>query len=173
MKYGFYAITGIGLILFQTTICPGLPFYFFCYDLLLPVVISAGIYRSPREGILGVLVLGFLMDQLSGAPFGLYITTYLWLFLAVKLARRFIHVKNLFFLVLISAVGVVMENTLMLISAFLQGTEDRMYGSIANTIVWQTVVASVTAPLMVSGLEYLSGKWNRWLAVRSSGERKC
>ena len=173
MKYGFYAIAGIVLILFQTTICPCLPFYFFCYDLLLPLVIFVGIYRSPREGALGVLVLGFLMDQLSGAPFGLYTTTYLWLFLAVSLVRRFVHAKNIFFLVMISAAGVLLENALMLISVILQVTEYRMPGSIFNAIVWQTAVAAATAPLMISGFEYLSGKWNKWLAGRFFGEREC
>lgn len=172
MKYGFYGFIGIGLILFQTSVCWVFSFHPLCYDLLLPLIMFAGIYRPAYEGVLLVPVLGFFMDQLSGAPFGLYLTTYFWLYLAVILAKRLVHVKNLLFLMIVSLAAVGLENTLAFLSTVCRGPGYRSCESIITSVGIQAVVAAATAPLLVLGIRRLFCKWNKWVISRFSEEQE-
>ena len=60
---------------------------------------------------LGVL-LGFIMDSLSGAPFGVYMSSYLWFFLGVRWISRFLHSVNSILLPFVMASGVLVENVI-------------------------------------------------------------
>ena len=57
-----------------------------------------------------MLVLGWIMDSLSGAPFGFYISSYLWIYVFVQILRNVIHSGNFIFIPVISAIAVAMEH---------------------------------------------------------------
>ena len=80
MNYLFNISACLFLVILQTTIIPYLPLLDKFYDLLIPFIVYLGLSRPVRESLPFVLFLGFIMDNLSGGPFGLYLTTYFWLF---------------------------------------------------------------------------------------------
>ena len=98
MRYGFYIGTCLFLILIQTTIVPYLTAFNGIYDLLIPFVIFICICLPVRESLPFVLILGLIMDNLSGSPFGLYLTFYFWLLGGVRLVLKFLRVSNKFLL---------------------------------------------------------------------------
>ena len=52
---------------------------------LIPLIeFALGIEIAQLIVVFVVLFLGFIMDNLSGGPFGLYLTTYFWLYVGVK-----------------------------------------------------------------------------------------
>ena len=120
MRYGFYIGTCLLLLIVQTTILPYIPVLRGMYDLLIPFVIFISICLPIRESLPFALVLGLIMDNLSGSPFGFYLTFYFWLFMGVRFIIKFLRVSNKFFLSVVVIVAALVENILMIaIFAFL------------------------------------------------------
>ncbi|MEJ5359841.1 MAG: hypothetical protein WHT06_14365 [Desulfobacterales bacterium] len=94
MKTTAIAACGLLLVLLQTVVVPALGRAGGFYDLLLPWVIHLGLFRPLRQGLPGVLFVGLLLDHLSGAPFGVFLTVYLWSFLGVRLLRRVLRAET-------------------------------------------------------------------------------
>ena len=109
-------ILALVFVVFQTAWLPAL-FTCDCYlDLLLPLVIYVSIFRPVIESIFLILFFGLVMDSLSGGPFGLYMITYLWLFLGVRGSMRLLDAGSYFLFPLILALSVLIENLLFAFS---------------------------------------------------------
>ncbi len=94
MSYFFNSSVCLFLVILQTTVMPNLPLLDSFYDLLIPFVVFLGLFRPVRESLPFVFFLGFIMDNLSGSPFGLYLTAYFWLFIGVKGITKLLQVGN-------------------------------------------------------------------------------
>ena len=110
MSYFWYIASGLGLVICETTLLPRLGFAGHCFDLLLPWVIYLAAFRPVNETLFFVLFMGALMDNLSGGPFGLYLFSYVWLFIAVRLAAAVVRAENPMVLVLIIVTAVAAQN---------------------------------------------------------------
>ena len=138
------------LLVLQTAIMPCLPLLNGFYDLLIPFVVYLSIARPVREGVPFVLLFGFIMDNLSGAPFGVYLTTYFWLFFGVKAITAFIQVGNrVGILTLIITVGVLFENLIVLGALAVLGGKGRFAGDAAGIITGQTLWALFTGSMLL------------------------
>jgi hypothetical protein len=159
MSFFFYLLAGTLVILLQTTLLPDLPASTSFYDLLTPVVIHISVYRPLREGIPLVLLLAFGMDGLSGGPPGLYITLYVWLYLAMRYLRQFLHVGNLILLSLVAVAGVGLESLAFFSLVGLQSPIGQIWLVAVHTIIRQLAFAIFTAPLILmilhAGLRHL------------------
>jgi len=135
MSYCFNIGICLFLVILQTTVMPQLALLDRFYDLLIPFIVYLGLSRPLREGLLFAGFLGFIMDNLSGSPFGLYLTTYFWLFGGVKLITQLLQVgKRLFFITLIVVGGVLMEN-LVFLGSFAIFTPEQQFADDALSIV--------------------------------------
>lgn len=115
MIYLFYPILGLCLIVFQTAVKPFLPsFLAGFYDLLVPLVVYLSMCRPPREYLPNILLWGFVMDSLSGAPFGLYVSAYLWIVFSIQGVMRLFHMRNRLVLWPMVALGVLLENLIVI-----------------------------------------------------------
>ena len=114
MTYLYYSLLGLVVLIIQTTIIPEFTGTQGPYDLVALIIFYLGLYQPFRQSLPMVFVLGFIMDNLSGAPFGLYITTYFWIFVGVCWVTRFIRVRNIVLLPLLVAVGIVVESIILL-----------------------------------------------------------
>ena len=94
MIYCFYVAVCLFLVILQTAVFPHLPLLDSFYDQLIPFMIYLALYRRLREGLLFVVLFGFIMDNISGSSFGLYLTTYCWLLIGVKWTIKFVQVGN-------------------------------------------------------------------------------
>jgi rod shape-determining protein MreD len=72
MIYCFYIGICLCLVILQTAVLPHIPLLDTFYDLIVAFIIYLGLYRPLRDGLLLALFLGFIMDNLSGSPFGIY-----------------------------------------------------------------------------------------------------
>lgn len=150
------------LIVIQTTVMPHVPMFGRFYDLLLPLVIYLSIFRPVREGAVIVLVFGFLMDNISGGPFGLYLTAYIWLFIGVRWAITFLHVGDSFLLPFVVAVGVLIENLIFIGARAMLEQNLQVSQTIVNTIAVQVMWAIFTGPFFLLLLNYVQRRWDRW-----------
>jgi cell shape-determining protein MreD len=162
MTYCFYICACLCLVIFQTTIIPHISLFNNFYDLLIPFVIYLGFFRPARESILFILVLGFLMDNLSGGSFGLYITTYFWLFIIVKSVVKYVHKRNNIFLLFIVAAGVLMENIIFIASVSISGTDSQFFTITIRTVIFQILWAACTGFFFIIFFNHIHKKLEKW-----------
>lgn len=140
MIYCFYIAVCLFLVILQTAVLPHLPLLNSFYDLLIPFIIYLALYRPLREGLLLVILLGFIMDNISGSPFGLYLTTYCWLLIGVIWTTKFVQVGNRVLLSVVVAAGVLIENLLFMGTFTISGPDAKipveMWSTIAIQLLW-------------------------------------
>lgn len=159
MSYFFNISASLFLVILQTTVMPHLPLLGSFYDPLIPFIIFLGLSGPIRESLPFVFFLGFIMDNLSGSPFGLYMTAYVWIFVGVKGITRLVQVGNrLFVIMLIVAGGVLVENLIFIGTLTVFGP-DRQLGSNAATIVTVQVLWAVwTGPVFFMVFKSIQGR---------------
>lgn len=172
MIFLFYLIISMGLIFLQTTILPGDRSLSWVYDLLAPLVISIGISRPLREGVPLVIIVGVLMDALSGGPVGIYLTVYIWLFIGVRYLKQFLHMRNILLLSLVVIVAVVFENLVLVGIVTMQTSFSRVLPVALNIAMVQTLWALFTGPIFLV-LLYLGQRriaaWRRQILSKENG----
>jgi hypothetical protein len=137
------------LVIFQTTVSIEVLNMNQFYDLLIPIFIYIGLYRSVVEGFFFSVFFGFLMDSYSGVPFGLYISIYFWLFIGIKKLVLFLHAENFILLIFIMTAAVFFENMFFfLIIAFMEHNHS-VFISGLNRVVFQIIFAVVTGPFFL------------------------
>jgi len=149
MKYGIFIGTCLFLIIIQTTILPYFNVLSGIYDLLIPFVIFICIYLPLRESLPFVLILGLIMDNLSGSPFGLHLTFYFWLLVGMRWIIKFLRVGNKFLLALVAVVAVLIENVLIIGTFTLSRPAWQLPADIFKNIALQFFWAIATAPLFL------------------------
>lgn len=161
MSYFFNISACLFLVILQTTVMPYLPLLDSFYDLLIPFLVFLGLSRPVRESLPFVFFLGFIMDNLSGSPFGLYLTVYFWLFVGVKGITKLLQVGNrLFIMTLIVAVGVLIENLFFLGTLTILGPDQQLAGDAAQTVTIQVLWVIWTGPIFLLVLRDLHNRLN-------------
>jgi rod shape-determining protein MreD len=169
MIYVFHTCLSLVLIVFQTAILPTIPGFRVFYDLLTIHVFYLGLFRPMRESLPVLFVLGFAMDNLSGAPFGLYTTTYFWLFVGVKWITRFLNVRNLILLPILIGISALIQNLIFLGTMTSAGNLPRFHFDLIKIGGMQILWAVTTGPMLLLMFDAMQRQWNRMLLKMRSG----
>ncbi len=161
MSYCFHISACLCLIIFQTTILPCLSLSNTFYDLLALYIVYMGLFFSVREGIPVALITGSVMDSLSGGPFGLYLTAYLWLFIGVRQLTKFFHVSNYILLPFVVAAAVLIENVILFGTFAMLEPGMQFSLSAINSVAMQVVWAICTGPFIILFYNFTYKRWNR------------
>jgi len=162
MTFCFNSLAILTLITIQTTIVPYHGFLQRFYDLPILFVIYLGLYRPLREGIPLIIIMGLIMDSLSGSPLGIYMTSYVWTYGGCLWFLTFFHVYSRLLLVLIAAVAVTLENIIFIFGLILQGNHMDVANSILPMVAVQVLWAVFTAPLLIVFFGTMQGHLTRW-----------
>lgn len=138
MNYFIYIACGLFMVICQTTVIPRLAFVGYLFDLVLPVVIYLAAFRPLHEALPFTVFLGVLMDNLSGGPFGLYLTSYVWLFFAARAAATIVRAENPIMIVLILIGAVATQNALFFTILGASG-QGHFSGSFAVRVVTEQI----------------------------------
>ena len=150
MSYCFNIGICLVLVILQTTVMPYLSVLDRFYDLLIPFIVYLGLFRPIREGLLFVCFLGFIMDNLSGGPFGLYLTSYFWLFIGVKGITQLLQVgKRVFIITFIVAAGVLAENLIFLGFFAIFSPGQQVGGDAVKIVTFQILWALLTGSVFL------------------------
>ena len=162
MTYCLHIFICLCLIVIQTTVMPYIPLFERFYDLLTPFIIYLSIFRSVREGMVIIIIFGFFMDIISGGPFGLYLTAYVWLFFGVRWAITFLHVGDSLILPFVVAAGVLMENFIFIGTSAMFEQSSRISEAVVGTIIVQVLWAIFTGPLFLMFFNTSHRRWDQW-----------
>jgi cell shape-determining protein MreD len=159
MSYFFNISASLFLVILQTTVMPYLPLLNSFYDPLIPFIVFLGLSRPIRESLPFVVFLGFIMDNLSGGPFGLYLTAYVWVFVGVKGVTRLVQVGDrLFVVMLIIASGVLVQNLIFLGTLTVLGPDRQLDSNAATIVTIQVLWAIWTGPIFLMIFKHLHGR---------------
>ena len=150
MIYFFYTAICLGLVIAQTAILSRLPMLGGFYDLLVPFIVYLGLLRPLRESLPFVIFLGLVVGSLSGSPFGLYLTVYFWLYIAVKGVTRLVQAPDRLLIAALVVGAAVLAENLIFMGALVMAGPDRQLG--AHTfggIAIQGLWAFFTGPLFI------------------------
>jgi cell shape-determining protein MreD len=162
MTYLFYTAVCVVLIVIQTVFMQYMPLFDRFFDLLVPFVVYLGLFRSPRESLPVIICLGFVLDNISAAPFGLYLTGYIWIYAGVKWMIRFLHVRTSLLIFFVVALAVLLEDLLLLLSMSMSGQLPPAE-SASRKIFMQVFWALVTGPIFLIGFEFLHSRVEGWV----------
>ena len=169
MIYLFYIAVFFFVAVFNTTIAVQFPFLHGVYDLVLLLVIFLGFYRSIRESLVFVIIFGIIMDGISGGPFGLYTTSYIWLYAFVLWLTRFIRVTNSMILPGVVICSVIIQNTVFLGSMALLDPNAKIPLFSYNIVMIQLVWGIFTGPIFILLFRNVTYKLEKWQRNFQSG----
>lgn len=136
------------LILFQTTVIPAFFDSANMYDLLIILIVYIGFFRTIAESIPIILLLGVVMDCISGGAFGIYTTTYFWLYIVVAGVIQYLHVDSRFLLFIAIATGVLWENIIILMTLLIKSFDFDFSPVFIKIIAVQIFWAVLTGPIV-------------------------
>jgi rod shape-determining protein MreD len=173
MTYVFYSIMCFVFVILQTTILPALGAGEFSYDLMLIFIFYLSLFRMFRESLPIVLLAGFIMDNLSGAPFGIYLTVYFWLLMTVKWITGFLRVRHMVLLPSLIASGILIKNLLFMATIAHELNWVEFHLDLLIKVGCQVVGALLTGPFLLVMLHRLHHLWDQWvLDWLSDNDRK-
>jgi len=161
MSYFIYIVSSLCLVTLQTALIPRLGFVGHFFDLLLPWVIYLAAFRPVHEALPFVVFMGALMDNLSGGPFGLYLTSYVWLYIAVRLAATVVRAENAMVLVLIIIAAVVFQNTFFFMAINMSLGGGHTTGEVIRVVSEQIGWVLLTGPLIALGMRQAKRRTSR------------
>jgi hypothetical protein len=163
MTYALHIAVCIVLLLFQTVLKPQIAPLVGLYDLLLAYMTYLGLRYRVRKALPLVLAAGFAMDSLSGGPFGLFLTTYLWLILLIRGIKRFVHPTSLAFRLLAVPLAVILQNLIYAGVALLLGQGQLLSTYTLRMGMIQLTWALATGGVLLTVFHWLHVSWERLL----------
>jgi rod shape-determining protein MreD len=149
MTYLLYTVVCLLLIVFQTTLSMHFAILSGMYDLFLLFVVYLGFYRTVREGFPFVILFGLAMDSLSGGPFGLYLTSYFWLYICILGMTRFMRVGNNMILPLVVVGSILFQNIIFLGTMTLFVPEAKIPAFLYQNVLTQLLWSVITGPVLI------------------------
>lgn len=172
MNLAFHLVVGLALLIAQTTLLPlAIPVPGF-YDLLIAYTVYLGLHRPIKEGLPVVLVFGLAVDNLSGGPLGIFLTTYIWIYWAARWVVRFLHPRNRILNLVSVALGVAVEHLIHIATTIMLDASALLPAPTARVAVVQVLLALGTGGLLLSLLSFLQRRFEGWLSafmVREAG----
>ena len=137
------------VVVFQTTLPMHFAMFGGMYDLFLLFVIYLGFYRTIREGFPFVIFFGLAMDALSGGPFGLYLTSYFWLYISILGMIGFMRVGNNMILPLVVVGSILFQNIIFLGTMTLFVPEAKIPVFLYRNVLTQVLWSVITGPILI------------------------
>lgn len=148
MTYVFFIICALVLAILETVGLNPL-FGSLVYDLQIPLIIAVSVLGRGRFAFLVIVIVAVIMDSLSGGPFGIYLTAYIWLFFPIKAVTLVVSIRSWLAVALCAVLGVLFENLIfMFVQLLSSGMVLNVKAVILPAIIKQSVLAFITAPFI-------------------------
>jgi len=159
MTYGFYIFICPALLIIQTVIFPKILLLNSFYDIVIPFIIFLGLNRPVRESTIVILILGLMMDCLSGTPFMLYVSAYFWLYVIVQVFAKIIQDGTRFRIPFLVSLGVVIQNLIFQLIITLADTGTQLPAAVLKILIIQVLWAFCTGTVLMALIRYTYAAW--------------
>jgi cell shape-determining protein MreD len=131
---------------FQTAVKTSSPLMTFCYDLTIPLIVFLILMRSRLEACLCVFFAGVGVNMISGAPLGVYLITYIWLFMLFKNLKSYFHTPDSLLFVVLVVIGVMVEQLIFGMFYMIQAPIKALSLHAVYQVLLQIVIAGISGP---------------------------
>ncbi len=163
MTYLFHIGVCLMLVIFQTAVKPQILLLAGFYDVLTAYVIYLGLFHRVREVWPIILISGLVMDTISGGPMGLFLTSYLWIFLLTRWTTRLLHQDNLVLHIFIVAAGVVFQTGVYVGTTFLLDKATLFAAPTLDVALTQVLWALGTGAILLQLFRRSHRVWEQFL----------
>jgi rod shape-determining protein MreD len=161
----FLFLLTVCLIIFQSVILPSFSFFHQSFDVLLIVVLLLSIPSMHYSMILAVIVMGWVMDSISGVSFFLNTFSYLLIYMFVTLIKQMIFKRSLLFIMIISFAAVVIQNGLIIFSVFISRGPEAVFTLNYTLIIKQAFWGIIFIPPAVLFFQKCQSAWKLMTAT--------
>jgi len=153
IHFVFFFFSTLSLVIIQTVVIPDLSWFSHSFDLMIINVLYLILF-SPRYWVpFWLVIIGSMMDSLSGAPFFLHTTAYLCIYLIVFFLRRLVFQRSAVFVFIVSLVSACIYQGLVMFSVFLLQGYKAITATDYRLCIGQVIWAAVGIPVGVWFLE--------------------
>jgi cell shape-determining protein MreD len=163
MIFLFYFCFCLSVIIFQSTVTPYLRLFDRMYDLLIPLFVYFGLFRSSGSSLPVIIICGFIMDSITGGPFGLYLTSYIWIYVGLRWLIRIFDISHSLLALFVVPMAVLFENFVILTTFSMWKQEPVFTQSATRIVSIQVLWAFFTGPLLLIGFDRIHKRWDRWI----------
>ncbi|MGM0644121.1 MAG: hypothetical protein ACQETC_10120 [Thermodesulfobacteriota bacterium] len=161
MTFPFFIILSLFLIILQTTVLPEIFLVGNSFDLVIINILYLSLVFSNPWVLAGVAAIGCIMDSLSGSPFGLFVSSYIWIFILIQLMKPVFFSRSIFFLPAATVFSVLLEYAFLVLSVFISSGAGGVMALNYSLMIEQLAWAVVLVPAAVK-LVFVSGRyWDR------------
>jgi len=158
----FFIILTIFLIVLQTIVLPSFSWFAQCFDLLIIDILFLSLISSHYSMIAAVIIIGCIMDSISGVPFCYHIFSYLWIYIIVYLVKQLLFQKSIIFIFIISLVSVFIQQGLLLFSVFVNQGSNTIWTFDFGLLIRQAFWGFVFIP---PGIWLVNVCWQNWIFI--------
>jgi len=129
-----------------------------------------GFFRSLAESLPMVIFMGLVMDCFSGGAFGIFTTSYLWMYAVVIGTIQYLHVDSRFLMPVAIVIGVIWENIIILITIVIRNFELPFPTVFVKIVFEQILWAFITGPIVffiIKNLHSMCEEYFKKLADRN------
>lgn len=166
----FFIILTFFLIVVQTVILPSFSWFIYGFDLLIIDVLFLSLVSSHPSIIAAIVIIGCIMDSVSGVPFFYHIFSYLWIYIIVQIVKQLFFKRSVMFILIISVVAVVIQHMLLLLSVFVNHGTDTLlefnFGLLVKQVFWGFVfippgiwLANIFWRNWILATQFLQNRW--------------
>lgn len=149
MIYFFYLLTGLILVLFQSLIVGFFLPAGLIYDLLIPFVVYLSLFQANAKSLVMIMFFGLIMDGITGGALGIYMLTYLWIFIGVQMAVHYFQKDSPVLMFASVVLGVCIEYGFVLTVIRLSGKDMTIAADLTGRMIGRLILAGITGPLLL------------------------
>ncbi|WP_457551803.1 hypothetical protein [Desulfobacula sp.] len=127
MNTVFFIFLTLFLIIIQTIVLPSFSWFAQCFDLLIIEILFLSFISSRHTMAFAIIIIGCIMDSISGVPFFFHIFSYLWIYIIVQMFKLLLFQKSTVFILIISIVSVLIQHGLLLFLVFVNQEDNTIW----------------------------------------------
>lgn len=157
----FFILVTLILIIVQTVILPSFSIFFHSFDLLIVVVLFLSMISEKHWIVLAYILLGAIMDSISGVPFFFHIFSYLWMYVLVFLMRQLLFKRSFFFIVLLSGSALLIQQMFLLFCLFVKYDASVILNFDYSSFLRQFAAGIIIIPSGFWAIQVSFDAWNK------------
>ena len=162
MNVLFFILLTLFLIVMQTVILPSFSWFAQCFDLLIIDILFLSLISSHYSMVFVIIIIGCIMDSISGVPFCYHIFSYLWIYIIVQIARQLLFQRSIVFIFIISIVSVFIQHSLLLFSVFANQGGNIIWEFNSGLLIRQLFWGFIFIP---PGIWLVNVFWQNWIFI--------
>ncbi len=153
MNFIFFFFSTLGMVLIQTVVLPDFSWFPHCFDLMIINVLYLSLVYPGYWAGFWLMIIGIIMDSLSGAPFFLHTMAYISIYLIIFFLRRLVFPRSTIFVFIVGLASVCIYQALVIFSVFLLQGRNAISAADYSLYIGQVIWAAIGIPMGVWLLE--------------------